>query len=212
MRSVLITGGSAGIGRDLAFCFARAEWQVTITFNRDHYAAVETLAECRTLGAPHAALLGLDVTNRQSVDNLVASLRGHLPHVFVHNAGVLEKKQLFEQALEDIERQVAVNLTGPMLMTQLLADVPTHVFIGSDIGVSPIPGMAPYCATKAGLRAFAQSFALERPDRGVLCLHPDRTSTRMNAGEGRPIRETAEAIFERIARFESPGYEDALLF
>jgi NAD(P)-dependent dehydrogenase (short-subunit alcohol dehydrogenase family) len=211
MGSVVITGGSAGIGRELAFCFARAGWRVGISFSAGIEAAAEAVSTCRSLGAP-AAACRLDVCDSASRSMFAEFVRGQAAEVLVHNAGLLIKRPLVIQSTDDIDEQIAVNLLGPINLSRLLPEIPTVVFIGSDIGVNPIPGMAPYCATKAGLRAFASSFAQENPERRVLCLHPDRTQTRMNPGEGRPVQETAEAIFNHIVRDDGPQFEDALLF
>lgn len=200
---VVVTGGGRGIGREAALQFARHRWRVLVTYHRDPSAAETVAGECRRAGAPDAWAWELDVREPASIrgfSNRLFDRFGELT-ALINNAGVLVSNPLIEQTEEEIRSQLETNLVGAILLTRALLPYvrETVLQIGSELGHFGIAELAPYCATKFGLRGFCQALAQERPDLRILCVHPDGTATRMTRFQGRDPRVAGEVIWRAAA-------------
>ncbi|MFA4906880.1 MAG: SDR family oxidoreductase [archaeon] len=203
-KTVLVTGSSSGIGREIAFGFAQEGARLVLTYNKGKKAGKETAEKCRELGASETFLLRLDVASDKSIRGCVKSAvkRFGKIDILVNNAGVLARHgnsmwvPFGEQTFKEIELQCRVNLEGLMKMTS--ACIP-HVKemiinISSGAGKTPYAELVPYCATKYGVRGFSQSLALGFPKLKVYCVNPGTTKTRMTNFEGTPPRKVAEVV------------------
>lgn len=97
MKSILITGGSRGIGAATALLAAKAGYAVTVNYNQNKAAADEIVAQIKNDGGI-AASIKADITKEQDVKNLFSAtfnLFGALD-VLVNNAGILEKQMKFK--------------------------------------------------------------------------------------------------------------------
>ncbi|MGA9014676.1 MAG: SDR family NAD(P)-dependent oxidoreductase, partial [Acetobacteraceae bacterium] len=117
-RTIVVTGGSSGIGRQFAVHFA-AEGAKVIACGRNDIA----LRELRT-EHPTIETVQCDITVRQNVLALVETIRDRygMLDVLVNNAGVMEPVDLLQKSVSDerIAQKIAVNLTGPILLTRRL--------------------------------------------------------------------------------------------
>ena len=163
MAKALVTGATNGIGRAIAVALVKAGYAVTGTGR-----APDRLAALSALGITPLAL------SMDRPDEIAAALEGHRFDVLVNNAGMMPPLGHFaESDWEDAARTVAVNLLAPMAVTRaILPDMVArkggHVFfVGSIAGHTPYANVAAYCATKAGIGAFAQSLRLEVAAAGV---------------------------------------------
>jgi uncharacterized oxidoreductase len=169
-KRILVTGGSSGIGLELARRLAGRN-QVVIG-GRD----TEKLEQARA-GTPALRTLRLDVTSeeeaRRAVDWLTTSELGGLD-LLVNNAGLLRGYALSSpeaeaNALEDVQ----VNVVGAMRMTRLAlplleaSDDGAVMFISSAVALAAVPGFAVYAATKAAVHSFARSLRAELSPRGI---------------------------------------------
>src|SRR5205814_2802150 len=111
----LVTGGTSGLGRSIAFALARAGALVHVA-SRDEAKVTETARALAEFGEGHGGLQ-LDVADPGSVSDVFHRLerdRGRLD-ILVNAAGTIHKKDPFEVSLEEWERVIRVNLTGTFL-------------------------------------------------------------------------------------------------
>ena len=168
-RTILVTGGTSGIGRQFAIHFA-AEGAKVIACGRNDMALRKLQTEHPTIEA-----IQCDITARPNVLTLVETIRDRygMLDVLVNNAGIMERVDLLEESVSDerIAHEIAVNLTGPILLTRRLLPLlrsgrsPMIVMVTSGYALLPATRAPTYSATKAGLRSF--TLALRRQLRGV---------------------------------------------
>ena len=202
---VLVTGASIGIGREIAFGFAAARSRLALTYLEHEEEARAVAARCRELGAPHVTLHPLDLGDEGSIrscSTAVLEALGDLD-ILVNNAGVVVWRPFLEQSFSEIDRQVRVNLVGTMKLTWLLLP---HVrdaviVVTSTASLHGTPTLAPYGASKWGVRGFVKALAGEHRDKRIVAVHPTVTATRMNDFEGMPPESVAEVVL-MVARGE----------
>lgn len=202
-KTTLITGSESGIGKETAFKFAKAGFNVVITYFKEKASAVEVSAKCLALGAPEVFVVKLDVTNVASIKKAVEkiALKFKKIDILINNAGTIVKKYLAEESYEEIEDQIRINLEGTIKVTRecLPYIQEAIVNIGSSGGLRPKEEQAVYCATKFGVRGFTQALALELIDLRVLVVNPGITATQMTNFKGDPPEAVAEIIFKAAA-------------
>jgi 3alpha(or 20beta)-hydroxysteroid dehydrogenase len=153
-----------------------------------------TVIACDLAFASQAAAAGevrheLDVTDEGSWTTLRAMIRsqfGGVLHGLINNAGVTSRVRLPDVELEDWNRVLAVNLTGPMLaiktLLPVIADGASIVNVGS---IAALLGhyTAAYTASKWGLRGLTRTAAIELGPRGIRvnAVHPGFIHTAMTA-------------------------------
>jgi uncharacterized oxidoreductase len=203
-KRALVTGGSSGIGFEIARqLLERGAW-VVITGRRkqtlDH-AVRELTASGEVVGVP------ADVTTAVGRDRLLhAALQalGGLD-MLVNNAGGVRAGSLQRLSEVEIRWMIEVNLTAPILLTR--ASLPALersgdaviVNISSGIGLIGVPFYTPYAAAKAGIAHFGEALRREVGEGGirVLTVYPTATETPMMATSGMsPVggRDTPEAV------------------
>jgi len=167
-KVVLITGGSRGLGREMAFAAARCGADVVIASrNLDSCTAT---AEELTAATGRAALpYAVHVGRWDQLDGLVdaAYERFGKVDVLVNNAGMSPLYESLSTVTEKLFDSVMnLNFKGPFRLTSLVGDRMVADGGGSIINVStsgsrrPSPAMLPYAASKAGLNALTEGFAL----------------------------------------------------
>lgn len=200
-RKVVVTGGSRGIGLEVArLLLANGANVLAVSRSSAHLdGARHTLPSLETLQA--------DVTVPQDVERLALWVETHWGRldVLVNNAGVFldDDTDLVAQPDEAFEETMRVNLFGPYLCTKRLAphllksDDPRVVNIGSSMGVLS-PGLSgAYSVSKAGLNALTIAFANAlRGQVAVNCLSPGwvRTDMAPNA-PGDPKRSAEDLLW-----------------
>lgn len=204
-RTVLVTGASLGIGRETAFGFAAAGSRLALTYLEHRAEADEVARRCRELGAAAVTLHRLDLGDEDSIGACAADVLGACGglDILVDNAGVVVWRPFLEQTFAEIDLQVQVNLLGTMKLTWLLLP---HVrdaviVVASTAALHGTRTLAPYCASKWGVRGFVKALAQEHPERRVVCVHPTVTATRMNDFRGMPPGKVADVIL-MVARGE----------
>ncbi len=163
-KTILITGGTSGIGHELARQLLARENVVLLT-GRD---PAKLEATRRTL--PGAHLFTSDVSDPQSIAALHQSVLEQFPalDVLINNAGVMRNLDLnAPRELKDLTREIEINLCGPMWMTQqFLPHLKTRpeaaiVNVSSGLAFVPLPSSPVYCATKAALHSYSQSLRVQ---------------------------------------------------
>jgi NAD(P)-dependent dehydrogenase (short-subunit alcohol dehydrogenase family) len=197
-RRVLITGGSSGLGRELALGFASAGASIAVTGRRRDQLD-ETVRLCRPSGV-FCTRVEMDVTSLDSVqsavDEVITTLGGL--DILVNCAGSAAPNKLF---IEHSEREwlkvVDVNLHGVFRVSQ--AAVPAMskergsiINIASVLGLAAAPRTSSYAVSKAGVLALTRSMALELVDVGIRvnALVPGYFASDMTEAFGSKIQET----------------------
>jgi 3-oxoacyl-[acyl-carrier protein] reductase len=197
-KVVLITGSSKGIGRETAFKFASEKAKVVLTYCNDRPGGQNTENRCKELGAAETLLIKLDLRDDKSIANAVDKVVNTFGKidVLINNAGVAVWKPLKEQDLADIENQIRTNLEGLIKMTRTcLPHVKDMIInIASGAGQSGFADLAPYCATKFGVRGFTQALAQEISKLKIYAVNPDMTKTRLTGFQGRPAEQVAQIV------------------
>jgi NAD(P)-dependent dehydrogenase (short-subunit alcohol dehydrogenase family) len=211
-RTVLVTGASSGIGRDIALDLAGRGFAV--------FASVRTEAAAADLAketAGRVTPLRFDVRDEAAVAaarvELLDRTGGAGLDGLVNNAGVVVAAPLEAIPLAAFEDQLAVNVVGPLRLTQaFLADLRRArgrvVNMGSISGRVSFPFVGSYAASKAALRAWTDSLRLELASAGVAVslVEPGNVRT--------PIWERSEraavALGEQFSADHLGYYETAL--
>lgn len=156
-KRIFVTGAARGIGAE------------TVQLFREEGASVVGVDVLEAEGIGHC-----DVTDpaqvAASMDAAVAEMGGL--DVLCNVAGVNWFAKIDDITLEHWNRQIAINLTGPLLVTQaalphLRASKGNIVTVGSISGMQGQPYNSSYCATKAGLHLFMRSLAVELAPDGI---------------------------------------------
>lgn len=194
MRSVLITGASRGIGRAIAERLAGSGWDV--------YAGVRRAEDAPAGVTP----VILDVTDAEQVGALDSKLPTGLDAV-VNNAGIVVDGPLEAIALDDLRRQLEVNVTGQLAVTQAvlprLRDSRGRiVFISSMSGRIATPWTGAYNASKFALEGMADALRIElRPWRiKVSLVEPAATDTAMWQDALTQLEATTSAMSDEHRR------------
>jgi NAD(P)-dependent dehydrogenase (short-subunit alcohol dehydrogenase family) len=158
-RTVLVTGASSGIGAACAERLARGGWDV--------------FAGVRTAGAAPAGTteLLLDVTDAEAIEAAAGAVGERLDGL-VDNAGIAVAAPLEHLPLDELRRQLEVNVVGQLAVVQALLPAlrVAHgriVLIGSIAGTSALPFLGAYAISKFALEAMADSLRVELADDGV---------------------------------------------
>lgn len=205
-RTVVVTGGTSGIGNALVR-LALAQGCRVLTCGRD----AERLAALREQH-PAVEAITADLGGPGGVDALVDAVEGWCERldVLVNNAGFLLPHDLDGGGADGVGTEIHANLTAPVeLSLRLLpllyrSDAPAIVNLSSIVGVVP-KGRAPvYSATKAGLRGYTRALRNALADRGVLVVDalPPLTDTPLAVAVPKPKRppeEFAERILAAVA-------------
>lgn len=185
-KTVLLTGGSAGIGRELARQMKAGGAQVIVT-GRNR----ERLDFMRAEGFE---ALEADLSNPAGVEALLAELGGREIDILVNNAGQGVDHD-FREAQPDMAAAddcIHANLNAPIrLIVALLPRLKTRpeaaiVNVTSGLAIAPRAGGPVYCATKAGLRSYTMALRkqLEGTSVHVIEALPPVVETQMTAGRG----------------------------
>jgi NAD(P)-dependent dehydrogenase (short-subunit alcohol dehydrogenase family) len=193
LRRVLVSGASSGIGLASALRLARAGWRV--------HGGVRTTADADALREQGIEPVELDVTDAAQVA-AVAEAVGPELYGLVDNAGIAVAAPLELVPLDELRRQLEVNVIGQVAVLQAVLPALRQargrvVLMGSIGGRSALPFLGPYAASKHALEALADSLRVELRPFGILVsiVEPGSIAT--------PIwRKGAERAQELSADFE----------
>jgi meso-butanediol dehydrogenase/(S,S)-butanediol dehydrogenase/diacetyl reductase len=170
-KVALITGGGSGIGTAIAERFVADGARICITGRRKEM--LEKVA--KSLPSGSVVICQGDVSKEEDVKRMVETTVkfGGKLDVLVNNAGINHPAPIAKLDLELWEHVIAVNLTGPFLLTK---EVIPHMMkegggsiinIASLGGLRCLPSMPAYCSSKAGLIMLTQQAALEYGSKNI---------------------------------------------
>jgi short-subunit dehydrogenase involved in D-alanine esterification of teichoic acids len=208
-NTVLITGGSAGIGLAIAKAFAGAG-NTVIVCGRDQ-ARLEKAREA----VPGIHTIQCDVASDDELDNLLSRVRNDFPqlNVLVNNAAMMCIYDFVESpgVPEKIKDEVSTNLMAPMKLSSLFLPLLQQqataaiVIVSSGLAYVPVADLAVYCATTAALHSFSHSlrYRLSKTAIKVFELLPPLVDTELARSLHMPkIRpeQVAGALLKSLAR------------
>lgn len=187
-RTVLITGGTSGIGLELAKRLQQRGNTVIVT-GRD---PAKLDATRRTLPGIHA--FESDVSDPAAIVALHDTVLARFPALdtLINNAGVMRNLNLNqERDLVDVTREIEINLSGPVRMIQQFLphlrarEGALIVNVSSGLAFIPMSASPVYCATKAAVHSFTQSLRAQLEGTGVTVveLAPPGVETPLFRGE-----------------------------
>jgi NAD(P)-dependent dehydrogenase (short-subunit alcohol dehydrogenase family) len=187
-RTAIVTGASRGLGQQFARALAKAGSDLVLTSrHRDHLLAFE--AEIQALGR-RAVSVELDVRNAESIARMATAAEQAFGHIdiLINNAGMNIRKPALEVTWEDWNAILDTNLRGSFFVAQAVARrmVPRGygriINIGSVTSVNGYAGLAPYGASRGGIKQLTMSLADDWGKHGITvnCLAPGWFQTDQN--------------------------------
>jgi 3-oxoacyl-[acyl-carrier protein] reductase len=206
----IVTGGSRGIGRAIAFALAQEGANVVVNYASSS-AAAETVVQEITSTGGNAIALKADVSKTLEVDALINAVieKFNRVDILVNNAGITRDTLLLRMKLEDWQAVIDLNLTGVYLCTKAVSKGMLKQRSGRIVNITSVagqmgnPGQANYSAAKAGVIGFTKSIAKEFASRGITvnAVAPGFIATDMT----NDLNNTEEILkFIPLARFGQP--------
>jgi 3-oxoacyl-[acyl-carrier protein] reductase len=168
MKNILITGASRGIGKSIAYYFARKGFNVVGTA-RSEFEFID--ADVKGTFTP----LKLDVTDRDSIKEAFSLLKEKelLPNILVNNAGITADQLFLRMKDDDWDNVLNINLTGTFNITKMFIKQMVKNRSGKIINISSVSGLmgnagqVNYSSSKAALSGFTKSLAKEVGSRNI---------------------------------------------
>lgn len=197
-RVVIITGASSGIGAATARCFAAAGARLVLAA-RSQEALTQVAADL-----PQALAIPTDVSDPEACMRLVeraVATYGQVD-ILINNAGIGLTGPVTRLARAELERVLAVDLLGPIWLTQAVVPIMRAggrgqiINVSSVLAVQPLPFLGGYAAAKAALEQISNALRIELHGSGisVTVVRPGTTRTDFNQrrlGRGRERRRVA---------------------
>lgn len=184
----LVTGASRGLGQHFARALARAGADLILTSRKTDDVA-PFVAEIESLGR-RAHPVALDVRSQASILNMAEQVHATFPqvHILVNNAGCNVRKPALDVTWDDWNLVLDTNLRGTFFVAQAIArGMVQHRYgriinIGSVTSVFGYAGLAPYGASRGGVRQLTMSLADDWGPHGITvnCLAPGWFRTAQN--------------------------------
>jgi len=225
-RTILITGGSAGIGLAFARKFLELGNEVIITGRR------QAVLDAVKAQHPRLHTIQSDIADPEQIATLAARLKWDFPKLdlLMNNAGVGIAKNL-KTPVDDLAgllTEMDVNVGGVIRTTSALIDILTAnqgtvINVSSALAFVPVPAMPVYSATKAAVHSYTQSLRFQLEDTGVevIELMPPAVRTDMTSDfdeAGISTITTDELVKQTIAALRAgkreirPGQSNLLAF
>lgn len=197
-RTVFITGGGRGIGKEVALKFAENGYNIVTNYVSDK-TDVEALKKEFEEKGVKSLIIKADVTDSEAIENLVKKAIEEFESidVLVNNAGITKDNLLMRMSEEEFTKVIDVNLKGTYIVTKIVSKYMMKKRQGSIINLSSVVGVVGnagqcnYSASKAGILGFTKSIAKELASRNIRAnaVAPGFIETDMTAVLGENIKE-----------------------
>src|SRR5205809_4546926 len=173
-RTILITGGSAGIGLAFALKFLELGNEVIVTGRR------QPVLDAVKAKHPKLHTIQSDVADPRQIAALAARVKAEFPRldVLMNNAGIMQYKNLKAPAadLAGLTAEMNINVGGVIGMTSAFIDILTAnkgtvINVSSALAFVPLPAAPIYSATKAAVHSYTQSLRSQLEETGVEVIY-----------------------------------------
>jgi len=218
-NTILITGGSNGIGLELATQFLKLGNTVIITGRN-----LSRLNEVKKK-FPDLTVFQSDAGNPADIKSLYENISKQFPglNVLINNAGIMRKLNLHDTTmdLENINQEIAINLSGPVRMVNQFLPLlkkqqqAAIMNVSSGLAFVPFPISPVYSATKAGVHFYTQTLRIQLKNTNVKVfeLAPPLTNTDLQNAftaddmKGTQVMDTAKMVEVAIKGFSNDTLE-----
>lgn len=204
MKTVIITGGSRGLGAEICRCFADNGWRVLAVY-KSSMGAMDALVREITAGGGVIEAFCCDVSDNNAVNSLFTDLikRFRIIDALVNNAGITRQELFTEMSIESWHEIIAVNLNSVFYTCRAVVPAMRAYGKGSIVNVSSVFGIhggaceTHYSAAKGGVIAFTRALGKELEYSGIAvnAVCPGFIPTDMTSGY------TEEEIADFCARY-----------
>lgn len=190
MKTVLITGASRGIGREIALAFGRLQYNVAVNYNKSQNEAALVTQEIKSWGG-NAVAIKADVSNYNEALKLIdeaKSLLGDID-ILVNNAGVAYQGLVQDMSQHQYRKVMATNFDSVFYCCKKVLPMMLRRHSGRIINIASVWGEAGasceavYSASKAAIIGFTKALAQEVGPSGITvnCVSPGIIDTQMNS-------------------------------
>ena len=201
-KIALVTGGSRGLGKDMAMQLARKGFDVVITYHSKREEAARVVDEIKSVGQK-AHALPLDVSDSSAFDAFLSNLKGALKSTFdaeaidavVNNAGTGVHASFTDTTPEQFDNMMNIHVKAPYFLTQkllgVLKDGSSIVNISSGLARFSFPGYSAYGTMKGAVETLTKYQAKELGARQIRVnvVAPGAIETDFGGGA---VRDNAE--------------------
>ena len=174
-KVALITGGTRGIGKQIALILAKEGYNIAINYREENEDVKNTKKEIEENNVKCLMVQG-DVSKFEDCEKFTKQIIEEFGNidVLVNNAGITRDTLLMRMQKEDFEKVIDTNLVGTFNVTKnvisymIKARTGRIINISSVVGISGNAGQTNYAASKAGIIGFTKSLAKEVASRNIL--------------------------------------------
>ncbi|KAE8131052.1 hypothetical protein BDV38DRAFT_33835 [Aspergillus pseudotamarii] len=186
-KNAIVTGGSRGIGKGIAFELARRGANILLTYNSSREQAQEVVSQIRSVGVDAIAVEGKadDMSAPKTIVEAAVERWGCID-IVINNAGAREDYPVEEMTYEVFDRQIAVNLRFPVFLikeaTRHFGKTPRIVNLSSVYARDGQPGCLAYVASKGAMESLTRSLAKElghKYNATINCVCPGPVNTEL---------------------------------
>ncbi len=221
-KTVLVTGATAGIGRETAKLFAQIGCRLILTGRRDSR-LISLKKELEQDYESAVFIYAFDISSRPACEEFFESIPGDFRNIdiLVNNAGVGRgMDKLHQGSIDDWEEMIDTNVKGLLYITRLIVPEMVNrnsghiINLGSIAGLEVYPGGNIYCATKHAIHAISQALRMELVDTPlrVTEIEPGMVETEFSVGRFHGDREKAEKVYWGLDPLTGSDIADLIVF
>lgn len=208
-KVALITGASSGIGKAVAFCFAREHARLMLVARNEN--ALHKVGDSIRESRGEAEIFSCDLAEAELAEKCVRITKEKFGgiDILVNAAGIITSGTIENTKLEDWDYMMNINLRSIFLMMQhalpsLIERKGNIVNVSSVTGLRAFPNVLAYCVSKAGIDQLTRCAALELASKGVRinAVNPGVTSTNLHRNSG--MEEKAYQAFVEHSKSTHP--------
>lgn len=173
-KNAIVTGGTRGIGREIARTLAQNGANIAINYRKYNEEVESLIEELKSFGVKVVACK-CDVSNEEEVINFIKEVKDKFESIdiLVNNAGITKDGLIIRMSEKDFDDVIDVNLKGTFNTTKAVSSIMVKQRYGKIINISSVVGVAGnagqcnYAASKAGVIGFSKSVARELAARNI---------------------------------------------